>query len=272
MSRLRDLLARSWAFLLRDLREAMSYRLAFAMQFYGIFFSVTLFYFIAKIFGSAVLPALERYGGSYFEFVLIGLAFIGFMTTGMHAFAASIRHGQVTGTLEAMLVTPTSLSTIVIASSLWAFMRSALNVVVYLAFGALYGYDLGDANWLGAALIVTLSVTAFAGIGIVSAAFVIAFKRGDPTAAIFGAMSGLLSGVYFPVELLPDWLRLLSKTLPLTYSLEGMRAAMRGESVAELRVEILALTAFTAVILPLAVVGFRVAVRRAKRDGSLAQY
>ena len=122
-------LARPWAFLLRDFRETASYRLAFFMQIYGIFFSVTLFYFIAKVFDSAVAPSLERYGGRYFPFVLVGLAFLGFMSAGMTVFAGSIRQGQMTGTLEAMLVTPTPLPIIVLSSALFAYVRGALNVV-----------------------------------------------------------------------------------------------------------------------------------------------
>ena len=50
-------LIRAWAFVVRDFREQLSYRLAFAMQFYGIFFSVTLFFFIARIFASAPVRA-----------------------------------------------------------------------------------------------------------------------------------------------------------------------------------------------------------------------
>ena len=54
-------LTRAWsaylAFVVRDFRESASYRLAFFMQFYGIFFSVTLFYFIARVFASAAAPS-----------------------------------------------------------------------------------------------------------------------------------------------------------------------------------------------------------------------
>ena len=51
------------AFLKRDLSLAVSYRFSFLLQFLGIFFSVAIFYFLSQLFGSAVAPQLEAYGG-----------------------------------------------------------------------------------------------------------------------------------------------------------------------------------------------------------------
>jgi ABC-2 type transport system permease protein len=266
-------LARAWAFIARDLREMASYRLAFVLQAYGVAASTALFYFIARAFAGSGHPALGAYGGDYFPFVLVGLAFLGFMTTGMGVFSSSIRQGQLTGTLEAMLVTPTSLRAIVLSSSLAAYLRSALNVVLYLAIGALFGLDLEAANWPVAFLVLALSVAAFSGLGIVSAAFVLAFKKGNPAAAVFGSISGLLSGAFFPTEVLPAWIRPLSYLLPLTYALDGMRrAVLAGAGFVDVARDLGALLAFTALILPAAFVCFRLAVRHAKREGSLAQY
>ena len=92
-------------------------------------------------------------------------------------------------------------------------------------------------------------------------------------AAILGSMSSLLSGVFFPVAELPSWLQELSRLLPLTYALEGVRRALlNGAGIKEIRYEIGALVLFTAVLMPIAVLGFRLAIRHAKREGSLAQY
>jgi len=64
------------------------------------------FYFIAKLFGRAATPYLESYGGDYFSFVLIGIAFSDYLGVGLTSFAGIIREGQMLGTLEAMLITP----------------------------------------------------------------------------------------------------------------------------------------------------------------------
>jgi ABC-2 type transport system permease protein len=75
------------------------------------------------------------------------------------------------------------------------------------------------------------------------------------------------------VEVLPDWLQTLARFFPLTYSLEAMRRALlTGESLAALAREVTILAAFALILLPASLIAFRLAVRQAKRDGSLAQF
>lgn len=262
------------AFLKRDLSQALSYRLSFLLQFVSIFMSVAIFYFLSRLFGNAVAPQLAAYGGDYFSFVLIGLAFTGFMGLSLSSFAQSIREGQVMGTLEIMLLSPTRLSAILLSSSLWSYLLTTLRVVVYLSLGVLvFGVSLGQANFVSALVVMVLSIVSFSGIGILSAALVLVVKKGDPIAWLFGGASSLLAGVYYPISVLPDWLEPLSRFLPLTYALDAMRLAMlKGSSLYELRFDILALLGFTIVLTPLAFLVFRKALKRAKMDGSLIQY
>ena len=262
------------AFLRRDLSQALSYRLSFLMQLGGIIFSVAIFYFLSLLFGTAVSPQLEVYGGDYFSFVLIGLAFSGFLGLSLSNFAASIREGQMMGTLEIMLLSPTRLSAILLSSSLWAYLLTTLRVVVYLLVGSLvFGAGLGHANIISALLVMLLSIASFSGIGIMSAALVLMIKKGDPVAWLLGGASSLLAGVYYPISVLPDWLEPLSHILPLTYALDAMRlAVLQGYSLYELRFDILILLGFTVILTPLAFLIFRRALKRAKMEGSLIQY
>jgi len=262
------------AFLRRDFSLNISYRVSFIFQFLGIFFGVATFYFVARVFGQAVSPQLQAYGGDYFSFVLVGLAFSGFTGLALRGFAGAIREGQSMGTLELMLLSPTRLGSILLSSSIWDYLMNCFNVVIYLLFGALvFGADLSRANVLSALLVLVLSILAFSGIGIISAAFVLVLKKGDPVAWVFGSVQGLLAGVMYPVSVLPDILQKFSALLPLTYSLEAMRlAVLKGYSVLQLLPQILALIAFSVVLLPLSLWVFRRAVRQAKKEGSLAQY
>lgn len=262
------------AFFKRDLSLALSYRLSFLMQIGGIFFSVTLFYFLAQLFGTALVPQLEQYGGDYFSFVLIGLAFSGYMGLSLSSFAQSIREGQMMGTLEIMLLSPTRLSAILLSSTLWSYLLTTVRVLVYLLIGVLvFSFSLNQANFLTALVILVLSITSFSGIGILSAALVLIVKKGDPVAWALGGASSLLAGVYYPITVLPDWLEPISRFLPLTYALDGMRMAMlKGVSLYDVRFDILALLGFTVVLTPLAFLVFRKALKRAKIEGSLIQY
>ena len=262
------------AFLKRDLSLNLSYRLSFLMQFGGVFINVALFYFLSRLFGTALVPQLEQYGGDYFSFVLIGLAFSGYVGLSLSSFASSIREGQMMGTLEIILLSPTRLSTILISSSLWSYLLTTFHVVIYLAVGTMvFGANLSQANFVTAIVVLILSIASFSGIGILSAAIVLIVKKGDPVAWALGTISSLLAGVYYPITVLPDWLEPISRFIPLTYALDSMRLAMlKGSSLYDVRWDILALFGFALVLTPLAFLVFRKALKRAKVEGSLIQY
>jgi ABC-2 type transport system permease protein len=217
---------------------------------------------------------LDEYGGDYFPFVLLGLAFSTYMMLGLQTFSETIREGQVMGTLEIMLLSPTKLSTILLSSSLWAYGFGSLRVLLFLVFGSLiFGVSFAQANLLTTFVVLILSVLSFASVGIISAAFIMVLKKGDPIAWALSGLSTLLSGVFYPVAVLPEWLQKISAVLPLTYALNAARqSVLLGSSIYEVRFDIFALLIFSAVLLPISLLSFRLAVKRAKVEGSLVQY
>jgi ABC-2 type transport system permease protein len=80
----------------------------------------------------------------------------------------------------------------------------------------------------------------------------------------------LFSGAYFPVSVLPGFLRHVSEALPVTWSLDVLRSALLSNEIDGLRLA--GIWAAVAVLLPLALVLFRRALDRARRDGSLGHY
>ncbi len=266
-------MTRALAFLRRDLRLQLSYRFAFVLQITGVFFNLLVFYFLSKLIGASAAPYLEPYGGNYFAFVLIGLAFSGYFGVGLQGFAGTIREAQTTGTLEAMLLTPTRLSTIVLSSSIYDYGFVTFQVFIYLILGAvLFGVQI-DGNVPAALLILALTIVAMTAVGIIAASFIMVLKRGDPVTWLFNSVGLLLGGVYYPVSLMPEWLQKLSWLLPITYSLDGMRRALLTDaSFQELLPNIVALSIFSAVLVPASLAIFRRAVHRAKVDGSLAHF
>ncbi len=262
------------AFIKKDFVSETTYRVAFAMRIFEIFFSVAAFYFLAKFLGAAANPYLRQYGGDYFSFVLIGIAFYNFLSEGLRSFASNIRNEQLMGTLEAMLVTPTKLSVIVLSTSLWNFLFASLSVMIYFLLGAiLFGLDVSNINIGATSFLLILTVVVFSGIGIISASFIMVFKRGAPLNWLVSETARFLGGVLYPVSILPPWLRKVSRFHPITYSLEAMRlAVLQGYSLHKLLPEIALLVTFSVILLPLSVSLFRYGVKRAKVHGSLIQY
>ena len=263
-----------FAFLKRDWLQESSYRFSFFLQFVGIFFSVMMFYFISELFGHAAAPYLTPYGADYFTFVLIGIAFSGYFSIGISSFSQKIRTAQTTGTLEAMLSTPTHYSVIIFASSLWDYIITTLRVFVYFAVGVLLmSVSFTNANYFSALVILFLSIITYSSLGIIAASFIMVLKRGDPVTWLISSISSLLGGVYYPVAILPEGLRWMASLIPVTYSLHGMRLALlQGANIADLSTEVLVLLLFSSILLPLSLISFQYSVKRAKIDGSLTQY
>jgi ABC-2 type transport system permease protein len=261
------------AFLKRDFLIEISYRTSFVMQAFGIFFSSLIWYFVARLVDAPrTTPGLA--GVDYFAYVLTGIALLHYLTSAMLSFAGKIRSEQMSGTLEAMLVTPTPIGTIVLGSSLWDFLLTSVKVLAYLLVGTLiFGVVLHLGNLLPALVIIGLTILAFSGIGILGAAFVLYLKRGDPITYLVSSGSALFGSVFYPAEDMPAWMETLSRFLPITYALRALRASLlRGEPLAALLPDLQILLAFIAVLLPTGILAFRFAVRKARQEGSLVQY
>ena len=262
------------AFVWRDFIDEASYKFAFLMQLVNMFISASIYFFLSKLIGNVGAAYLEPYGGNYFSFVLIGIAFYSYLGVSMQSLAGTIRRGQMLGTLEALLVTQTEIPTIILSSSIYSFIWASMRVAVYLTLGALlFGVDLSNINLAGAFVVLFLTIISFGSLGIISASFIMVLKKGDPVGWLFTGVSGLLGGLYYPITVLPDWLQKLSYLLPVTYALEGMRlAVLKGYSLGELLPCIAALTVFSIIMLPLSIFTFGYAVKKAKKDGTLTQY
>ena len=179
-----------------------------------------------------------------------------------------------TGTLEAILVTPTSLSTFIFSSVLYQFVSSLFSLLLYVVFGTLlFGFSLDKANLLSAGVMLALSLLAHLPLGIFSASFLLIFKRGDPITSLVGSFSSLLGGVYFPLAVLPAWLQSVSFFLPFTPALEGLRqAVLNGRSLLELSTQVAVLGIFALILMPLSLAAFSYAIHQAKRLGTLSQF
>ena len=263
----------AWAFLKRDLLVAISYKADFILQIVSILVTVPAAYFISRMYGTGHNALLDRYGGDLFSFVLLGVAFTDYHVLSLRTFNASLRESQLMGTLETILLSPTSITELLLYSSLWGYLLTSLRFVLYLAVGAAFGLRIGHANAAAAVGILALAVTAFAAVGVLIAAVTMVIKRGEILITAVTGASAVLSGVLFPVALLPGWLQAVSHVLPMTAALEGMRLALiQGYSARQLAPQFLALAIFAAVLVPLGLLAFRRAIRWTKVAGTMGQY
>lgn len=261
-----------WAFLRRDWATARSYRLPFVLDLGSSLFTLVLFFYLGKLIDTADFEGLSSLEGGYFPFAVIGFAVLQVVQTSLRSFTTKLRTEQTTGTLEALLSMPTRPSTVVLASSAYDLLRavisSSLLVVMAVAFGL---RPTGGPVSAGAAVATVLGLLAvFAALGVVVAAFTLVFKQSSALLGIIVSGLALLGGVYFPVEVLPEWIQWISHSLPFTWGLDVLRAALLQGDIDVARLAWLTVAALASV--PVSLWIFRAAYDRARLNGSLGQY
>jgi ABC-2 type transport system permease protein len=264
---LRDLLL----FFERDLRIARTYRGPFVFELVEALFGAALFYYVARFVDSPELRQALPYGTSYFAFSLVGFVFFDYLNAALDTFDRSIIEARDAGTLEPLLTTQVSLTTILIGSAIYPFVATTLRIAVYLAWGAfLFDFPLRAANWLTVLVVLLASLLAFSGFGILSSAYLLLFKRGNPAKWLILGVSSVAGGMLFPVTILPDWLQVIARLNPITYALDAMRAALLDHAPVPSQARpILTLMLFAAILLPVSLLTFNWALRRTKITGTL---
>jgi len=262
------------AFVVRELSAMAGYRLASVIRLVGVITAVGSLVFLSRFVGASANPHLESYGGNYLGFMVVGVLGAEFQQVGVSGLAQRIRSSQMMGTLEAEIATPAPSWMVLGAPPLYEFGVAAIRSAIYLA-GAklLLGLDLGRANWLSVALGAPLLFAAFSGLGLLAAGTTMLIRRLNPVALVIGSLSVFLSGVLYPVSVLPAWLRAVGRLLPLTHALAVLRGALLvGASPAALADSFVALLVFAGLLAPVGVGVFAFALRRARTDGSLSHY
>ena len=259
------------AFLKRDLQDRLSFKFQMLLDAVSIAAQCWTFFYVSQFVRSAaVLP--QSPSPDYFAFLLIGSAVAGYQFSILSSFSLSIHKEIALGTLEAIAMTPTPPIMIVLSGALWSFLAATVRVGFYFLIGFLiFGLHLHSFNPLAMLAALSLMMLTLSGLGMISAAFLLVYKRGDPVSYILNGLTRLIAGVYFPVTMLPGGLQKLSKILPMTHGLNLMRGFLiEGKTFLDLKTDFLILAGFSVIFLPAGLWIFHRAVAKAKREGSLS--
>jgi ABC-2 type transport system permease protein len=262
------------AFIRRDFQIESSYKMSFVMNIVDSMMVLIFFYFLDQLVSRGESRFLARYGGNFLSFAVVGLAFARYFQLTLRMFSESIRTAQLSGCLEAMLSSQTDALTIVLMSSLYGLLSGAVQpLLILIAGGLIMGVDLSHMNVLATILVLGFSVLTFVAFGVLSAATILWLKKGDPLAWVLGGMGTMLGGAYFPVDVLPGWLRQISFLIPITYSLDALRLTiLQGYPVEKVAHPLLVLALMAAILLPGSLAIFAAMVRKGRVEGTLMQY
>jgi ABC-2 type transport system permease protein len=150
----------------------------------------------------------------------------------------------------------------------YGFVRTAVILGVIALF---FNIDLSRANFVGATVGLLIGSIGFVGLGIMASTLPLLFtERGAQMTQIVRAALLLVSGVYYPIEVLPGWMQALAWVSPATYVLEASRQSLLlGAGPGDLLPVLWPLALTGVVCIPLGLVTFGIAERYVKRTGRL---
>jgi len=176
------------------------------------------------------------------------------------------------GTIEYTLMAPIRRLTHMGGQTLFAVIYSLFfTSIILLITVVLFEIDMSRANLWGGAVMLFAGSLSFIGLGIMGSVLPMLFpERGSQMTHVIIALLLLVSGVYYPVEVLPDLLQKLAVLSPATYVLDGSRRALlEGLATSQLLPYIWPTVLMGLVAIPAGLWIFGLAERYAKRTGKL---
>lgn len=207
-------------------------------------------------------------------YLLIGTSVWSYLSVTFEGVTDMITIERWEGTIEHTFMAPISRFMHLVGSCWYAIAHGLLfTFIQLLVVGAFFHLNLSHANYLTAIFMLVVGSISFIGFGIGASVLPLLFtERGAQMSYIVRAILLLISGVYYPVEALPFWMRPLARISPATYVLDGLRAALLKNQVIwslEIWNYTWPLIITGVVSVPLGVYIFRIAERYAKRTGRL---
>ena len=132
------------------------------------------------------------------------------------------------GTIEYTLMAPIRRFTHMSGQTLFSVIYSLFFTGVILIVTIwVFDLDMSGANFWGATVVLLVGCLSFIGISIMASTLPLLFpERGAQMTHIVIALLLLVSGVYYPVEVLPEILQTMAVFSPATYVLDGVRLAL----------------------------------------------
>jgi ABC-2 type transport system permease protein len=223
--------------------------------------------------GAGIEAAGGRYDGEFWmTYLLVGALLWNYLSMLFDVLSETVSWERWEGTIEYTFMSPSSRITHLLGMGFYAvvygILQTALTLGVCMAF---FDLDLSNANYWGALLVLAVASVSLVGFGVVAAVLpLLSPEKGQQVSYIVSSVLLLVSGVYYEVGVLPEWMQAIATVSPVTYALQGSRAALQdGAGITELWESIRVLIVMGAVFVPLGLFVFHLGERYAKKTGKL---
>jgi ABC-2 type transport system permease protein len=258
-----------WGIVRRDAVLFMTYRTQLVSQVLGPLFTITLFYYISHLVTARTIHS----PGGYFGFVIVGLVIVQILTISLGVMPVSVRQELVSGTIERFLVSAHGPVNGIVGTMLFPLVNAMLTGVLTLVLGAVV-FGLPIANTAVLAIPVSLlGMLAFMPFAFFLVALVMAFKQAASATQFVIAGLAIVGGLYFPIAVLPDWIRWSAEVQPFTPATDLLRHLLIDAPLRQSAgVDLLKLVGFVILLLPAGFALLRLSIRYGQRTGTVAEY
>jgi len=176
------------------------------------------------------------------------------------------------GTIEYTFMAPLKRSMHLLGMGVFAILYGLVRAtIVFAAIAALFGLHMPEANFASAFVLLAVASVSFVGIGMMTAVLpLISPEKGTQFGYVGQGLMLVVSGVYYPVSVLPTFMQWLAKISPATYALRGMRQAiLEGASIGAVWAELWPLIVIGLISVPLGIWVFQRGEVHAKKHGKL---
>jgi ABC-2 type transport system permease protein len=176
------------------------------------------------------------------------------------------------GTIEYTFMAPLSRPIHLFGMGAFSIVYGIVRAVLLFGVVAMFfDLDLSHADFVAALVVLVVASIPFIGIGMMTAVLpLISPEKGTQLGFIAQGILLVVSGVYYPVSVLPEWMQALATISPATYALDGMRdAIVNGDGLSKMGDELWPLVVIGIVSVPLGLEVFRRGERYAKKHGKL---
>ena len=261
---------------LKDLRIAISYKTQFIFSILSIFITLYFVIIFSALFDSGENQYLQRYGGDYFTFLIFGIITAEITVVMLNTMPNKVREYQLTGIFEELIMSGKNEIEIISSSISYPLIFQFFRLICYFfAINFISENMLLFNNFSYVSLLsILLFIVALTGISLISTAFTIAFKSPTVINRIYLTLTSVLSGVAFPIELLPNFLLHFGNLLPSTHFLELIRADTINAEFnfidAKGNLYFLAFSSF--ILLTFGIFSIQKSIKISKTNGTLLQY
>ena len=262
------------AIVIQAFNEQRTYRTQMVLTAVSTIVGLVQFGILGSFLRSAQgLPGMERYGNNIVGFIVVGSMFSGIFMLAMSSPKRAIQEEQIKGTLEMLACSRLGIVQYsIIVSCISLFTSLAISLGICYIFATLFGFTV-KGNFFDILAIALLGLSALGAVGMCAAGYILVSKKGEPFTWAISLLSGLFSGVLYPVQIFPTWLQSCAYILPVTGLLDAMRLViLEGRTLSSVMDLLWSPIAFTLIGAPIGIYTLKVGLQKARYQATIGNY